>query len=43
VIDLVVDVFNSAAERDIRTGDSIEIVLIEPSGITIQRFPLRKD
>ena len=29
VIDLIVDCFNAAAERDIYTGDAIEIIVLQ--------------
>ena len=40
---LVVDVFTSAAERDIYTGDGILINIITASGIEVQEVPLRRD
>ncbi|XP_017772851.1 PREDICTED: proteasome subunit beta type-1 [Nicrophorus vespilloides] len=42
-IAILKDVFISAAERDIYTGDSIVINLITKDGITEETFPLRKD
>ena len=44
LINFIVDVFNSTAERDIYTGDSIELV-IKKLGQPVERrtFPLRKD
>lgn len=42
-MDLILDAFHSAAERDIYTGDQLEVLIIEPSGVTKQYFPLRKD
>ncbi|BFZ05568.1 hypothetical protein BsWGS_08607 [Bradybaena similaris] len=40
---LVKDVFTSAAERDIYTGDSVQISVITKDGIRDERFPLRRD
>jgi len=44
LVNFIVDVFNSTAERDIYTGDSIEL-LIKRLGQPVERrtFPLRKD
>lgn len=42
-IALVKDVFISAAERDIYTGDGIAIHIITKDGIKEERFPLRRD
>lgn len=42
-VNLVKDVFISAAERDIYTGDSILINVITKDGVTDERFPLRRD
>lgn len=42
-IDLVKDVFASATERDIYTGDGVEIVIINASGIRREFVDLRKD
>lgn len=40
---LVRDIFAAASERDIYTGDEVEISVIDKSGITTHRFPLRSD
>ena len=40
---LVKDVFTSAAERDIYTGDAVVINLITKDGIKEDSFPLRRD
>lgn len=40
---LIKDVFISAAERDIYTGDGIAIHIITKDGIKEERFPLRRD
>lgn len=42
-VKLVKDVFTSAAERDIYTGDSVLIKVITKDGIADQVFQLRKD
>merc|ERR1712167_172967 len=42
-IDLVKDAFVSAGERDIRTGDSVEICIITSAGCELRTFPLNID
>ncbi|KAJ4965514.1 hypothetical protein NE237_017363 [Protea cynaroides] len=42
-VDLVKDVFASAVERDIYTGDRLEIVVVKPDGIRREFIELRKD
>jgi len=42
-IDLVKDVFTSAGERDIYTGDTVNIAIITKDGVKIENFPLKKD
>ncbi|XP_059170143.1 proteasome subunit beta type-1-like [Physella acuta] len=42
-IAMVKDVFTSAAERDIYTGDNIRITVVTKDGINTESFPLRKD
>ena len=42
-ISLVKDVFISAAERDIYTGDGLQIHVISADGTEIELLPLRKD
>ena len=42
-VTLVKDVFTSAAERDINTGDAVVIHVINKQGITKETFPLRRD
>ncbi|KAF5177165.1 Proteasome subunit beta type-1 [Thalictrum thalictroides] len=42
-VDLVKDVFASAAERDIYTGDRVEIVIVNAEGIRREYIELRKD
>lgn len=40
---LVRDVFNSAAETDVKTGDSLEVYTLRASGFTREEHPLRSD
>ena len=42
-VNLVKDVFISAAERDIYTGDAIVLRIITKDGIKTEEFPLRRD
>ena len=42
-LDLVKDAFAAATERDIYTGDAVEIVVVQPSGTTTEVMQLRKD
>lgn len=42
-VQLVKDVFISAAERDVYTGDALRISIITKEGIKEQTVPLRKD
>jgi len=42
-VQVVKDVFTSAAERDINTGDGVIINIITKDGIREERFPLRQD
>ena len=42
-VTLVKDCFTSAAERDIYTGDSVEIAVINKDGITFETYSLKKD
>lgn len=37
------DILNSIAERDIYTGDNVEIVVCDLKGVSYKRFPLRRD
>jgi 20S proteasome subunit beta 6 len=39
----VKDVFISAAERDIYTGDAIVLNVITKDGVKVETFPLRRD
>lgn len=40
---LVKDVFISAAERDVYTGDALKICIVTKEGIREETVPLRKD
>ncbi|CAI5474469.1 unnamed protein product [Closterium sp. Yama58-4] len=42
-VDLIKDTFASAAERDIYTGDALEIVVIDKNGVRREIMDLRKD
>lgn len=42
-VDLVKDVFASATERDIYTGDKLEIIIVNAAGIRREYIDLRKD
>jgi 20S proteasome subunit beta 6 len=37
------DILNSIAERDIYTGDGIEVVTCDANGVRRENFPLRRD
>mmetsp|Transcript_7641 Transcript_7641/g.10664 ORF Transcript_7641/g.10664 Transcript_7641/m.10664 type:complete len:247 (-) Transcript_7641:26-766(-) len=43
VRDVLRDCFNAAAERDIHTGDGVEILIITKDGIKEHKYGLRKD
>lgn len=42
-VQLVKDVFISAAERDVYTGDALKICIITKEGIREENLPLRRD
>lgn len=37
------DIINSIAERDIYTGDAVEIVIVDRTGVSVKREPIRRD
>lgn len=37
------DCFAAATERDIYTGDSVQVFLVTASGVSIEQFPLKRD
>ena len=43
IVDLVKDALSSAGERDIYTGDSADIVVIDAEGVHMSTFDLKKD
>ena len=42
-LDLVKDVYTSAGERDIYTGDTVNIAIITKDGVRVDNFALKKD
>lgn len=42
-VQLVKDVFISATERDVYTGDALQICVVTKEGIKEETVPLRKD
>jgi 20S proteasome subunit beta 6 len=42
-IKLVKDAFTSATERDIHTGDYLEIFVVTKQGVQVERIDLKKD
>ncbi len=42
-LELVKDIFASAGERDIYTGDFVDIYVITKDGTKYEQFPLKKD
>lgn len=42
-LELIKDIFASAGERDIYTGDFVDIHIITKDGTKYEQFPLKKD
>ena len=42
-VSLIQDVFSAAAERDIYTGDGLEICVVTAAAVDVKRVPLRRD
>ena len=43
VEDAAKDIINSIAERDIYTGDQVELVMIDSTGVHFKREKIRRD
>ena len=43
VVKIVKDAFTSATERDIYTGDYLEVFVIKKDGVKVTRYELKKD
>lgn len=43
VEDTAKDIINSIAERDIYTGDGVEVVIIDRLGVRVKREQIRRD
>jgi 20S proteasome subunit beta 6 len=42
-VELIKDAFTSAGERDIYTGDTVEIFKVTSSGVEMEKFQLKRD
>lgn len=42
-VELIKDAFASAGERDIYTGDTVEIFRITSAGVELEKFELKRD
>lgn len=42
-VELIKDAFTSAGERDIYTGDTVEICKIDGTGVSVEKFQLKSD
>jgi 20S proteasome alpha/beta subunit len=43
VEDAAKDIINSIAERDIYTGDQVEVVTVDKTGVHFKREPIRRE
>ncbi|RUS22977.1 nucleophile aminohydrolase [Endogone sp. FLAS-F59071] len=43
VLRITKDAFTSASERDIQTGDCLEIFIVTKDGVEVQQYPLKRD
>lgn len=43
VVNIVKDAFTSAGERDITTGDHVDIWVIDAKGVHLEKFDLKYD
>lgn len=42
-VQIIKDSFTSATERDIHTGDYLEIFIVDKTGVSVQKMDLKKD
>jgi 20S proteasome alpha/beta subunit len=43
VEDTAKDIINSIAERDIYTGDNVEVIVVSKAGVSRKMEPIRRD